>query len=78
MIFCPTCGEETGVLETRASGGYSRRRRICKSATCGTKVTTIESIVAGRDYVLIKRRKLNELQAIVASICSQPPIQVEE
>lgn len=49
MINCPRCEQPTRVQETRATGVYVRRRRICVSARCGAKITTIELVVANDD-----------------------------
>jgi len=41
---CPVCGSTTRVSETRAAAYGSRRRRVCKSASCGHRFTTAEII----------------------------------
>lgn len=80
MIACPACGTRTGVRETRAVGAALRRRRECPK--CKHGVTTLEVVVArssvrpGGDVVVIPRRKLAELRALIAAIA--PADLVEE
>lgn len=39
-LRCPECRGETGVIDTRKSGLWRRRRRICE--TCGYRFSTME------------------------------------
>jgi transcriptional regulator NrdR family protein len=62
---------ETTVTETRQSPSGARRRRKCLA--CGYRVTTLEAIVAADrphhgDVVLVQRRDLMALRAIVESM----------
>lgn len=43
-MICSSCGSDTRVTETRASGasGGIRRRRVCLRLECGGKFTTME------------------------------------
>lgn len=72
MIACPKCGADTTVLETRVAPEYARRRRLCKVASCGTKVTTLEAVVDNPRYrpggkvVMVRRSDLDKLLEIVA------------
>lgn len=73
MIACPTCGSRTTVVETRAVGASTRRRRRCTVTTCDGKVTTIEVVVnvsrefAG-DVTCVPLRQIDRLKKIVAAI----------
>ena len=61
MIVCPSCKSPTSVRETRSTGNYLRRRRICDNISCNKRVTTIEAIVSGQhggDVVIISMRDL--------------------
>lgn len=43
---CPKCDAESSVIETRkVAGNMLRRRRVCDNTACGSKFSTIESIV---------------------------------
>lgn len=42
MIYCPTCGKRTNVLETRTDCGVALRRRAC---LLGHQMRTEERIV---------------------------------
>lgn len=76
MIPCPKCGTGTHVIETRRTQDHARRRRICKSTSCGMKITTMETII-GRgsipSLVVIKRRELETVQRLVAALLPLPP-----
>jgi len=41
-MYCPSCGSESRVLETRRNSAGLRRRRAC---ACGGKFTTYEIVV---------------------------------
>jgi hypothetical protein len=43
VIYCPTCGKGTRILNTRTSGGVARRRRECP---LGHRTSTEERVVA--------------------------------
>lgn len=74
MIACPTCGARTAVVETRAVGASTRRRRRCTAAECDGKVTTVEvAVSAARDFadgavVHVPTRQIERLKKIVAAI----------
>ena len=75
MLACPTCGADSDVIETRnASPQLARRRRMCRSTSCGHKFTTYEIIVSGpangklREAVVVSRRTLDQLLAIAQSL----------
>lgn len=76
MIACPTCGAKTRVLETRASGPTStRRRRGCMSHGCLGKTTTVEVVVPdgrtsvfGAGSLVVSARQLAKLRTSVAEI----------
>lgn len=83
MIVCTVCGTETSVLETRDSPAYVRRRRRCKSAVCGQRITTIEFVLAspaeerGGDVVIVRRRDLERLRQLAGRLLplqDVPPI----
>lgn len=69
-IFCPVCGGETSVTETRSYDGQIRRRRRCDAPGCGGRITTIEMAVYGTrrgvklvgDTIMIKRALLDNLR----------------
>ena len=42
-MLCPTCGGEARVMDTRTSGGATRRRREC--AECRTRFATLEILI---------------------------------
>lgn len=75
MIPCPKCATDTQVLETRKTQDHVRRRRICKSTSCGLKITTMETII-GRGsipgLVVVKRRELESIQRLVAALMPKP------
>ncbi len=72
MIACPTCGQPTAVVETRALAGAARRRRKCTDAVCPGRVTPYEIVVDRsqdmRDAVLVPRRVIERLQRAVAAL----------
>ncbi len=75
MICCPECGSDTKVLETRATHGYSRRRRLCRKPACGQKVTTLEFVtrIDGphrpiADMVLVRRADLESMFHLLGGI----------
>lgn len=78
MIHCPKCGTDTQVTETRVTGHGARRRRICKSVTCGEKITTLEAIVPrntprdGSELIFTTRRKLEQLKDEIDNILTRP------
>lgn len=51
---CPTCGADSGVIDSRKINGNrtERRRRKCKA--CGQRFTTIEVPVEEMPYKLLK------------------------
>ena len=59
-MLCPSCGEQTRVMETRAAeaGRALRRRRAC--AACERRFTTFERIEESRLFV---RKRNGERQA---------------
>ena len=53
MLFCPKCGERTGVYDTRISfEGKTRRKRLCPK--CSHRYSTIEVLDTKR---ILKERK---------------------
>jgi transcriptional regulator NrdR family protein len=42
VIYCPTCGKRTSVLETRTELGTARRRRQCSE---GHQIHTEERVI---------------------------------
>jgi transcriptional regulator NrdR family protein len=78
MIACPKCGAPTRVKETRQTGSYARRRRLCSGLSCNGRVTTVEiplnaSRSAGRpsgDSVIVLRRDLEDLMRIAATLAN--------
>jgi transcriptional regulator NrdR family protein len=76
VIYCPTCGGETVVTETRATRTYARRRRICKAAACRLKITTLEAITPtgghASSLVMIKRQDLEAMRRLVERMSSTP------
>ena len=49
MFYCPNCGMNTVVRDTRVYGPkdeeYTRRRRICLSKRCGIRFSTQEHLI---------------------------------
>ena len=75
MISCPLCGAKTRVTETRMSDTSARRRRVCSSAGCLGKVTTIEIVVPegrasflGKGSIIIPASKLKKLREALAGL----------
>lgn len=79
MIACPTCGGDTGVLETRDATAYVRRRRICKNPACGTKVTTVEVVLQDANrrregaFVMVRRVDVLQLFEIASRMIQADP-----
>ncbi len=75
VIYCPKCGIETQVIETRQSQGNARRRRICKSTSCSVKFTTLEMIISSRDpgLIVVPRRKLEAVQNLLSALVRPVP-----
>lgn len=66
---CRCCGGDTGVRETRAMDGYTRRVRVCES--CGEQLRTIEVPVENfkdlGEPVVMPRARIQELIQALAS-----------
>lgn len=68
-MICPRCGRPTRVTESRTSGTFMRRRRVCglgKAGSCGLRFTTVElpagysvdmSVVVGPSGLAIEVKK---------------------
>lgn len=74
MISCPLCGAKTRVTETRMSDTSARRRRVCTTADCAGKVTTLEIVVPegrpflGKGSVIVSGLQLKKLREIVEAL----------